>query len=117
MTWQPLLEGAWRDTARESVRAILDDLESRGREWSGDPSLAGGMAGLAVLHGYLAQAGRGPASHARAHRCLRHATAAAAEQPRTASLYSGLTGVGWAMAHLRPLWPVARQVSQGIDAD
>src|SRR6516162_7349572 len=100
MTWQPLLEGAASEAAREGVRAILADLESWGREPSGDPSLAGGTAGLAVLHGYLAQAGLGPESGAVARRCLRHATAAMAERPGSASLYSGLTGVGWAMAHL-----------------
>jgi len=100
MTWQPLLEGAASEAAREGVRAILADLESWGREPSGDPSLAGGTVGLAVLHGYLAQAGLGPESEAVARRCLRHATAAMAERPGSASLYSGLTGVGWAMAHL-----------------
>jgi hypothetical protein len=105
MAWQPLLEGALRDSARQSVRAILADLESRGREPSGDPSLAGGTAGLAVVHGYLAQTRQGTESEALARRCLQHATAAVAEQPGTASLYSGLTGVGWAMAHLRSLWP------------
>ena len=105
MHWQPLLEGALKDCAWESLQAIVADLERRGLDPSGDFSLAGGSAGLAVLHGYLAQAGRGPASNARAHRCLRHATAAAAEQLGTASLYSGLTGVGWAMAHLGPRWP------------
>jgi hypothetical protein len=105
MTWQPLLEGAASEAARESVRAILADLESWGREPSGDPSLAGGTAGLAVLHGYLAQAGVGPGSAAVAHRCLRHATAAMAERPGSASLYSGLTGVGWASSHLRARWP------------
>jgi hypothetical protein len=87
------------------VRAILADLQSCGREPSGDPSLAGGTAGLAVLHGYLAQAGLGPESEAVARRCLRHATAAMAERPGSASLYSGLTGVGWAISHLRPRWP------------
>src|SRR6516165_1782687 len=104
MPWQPLLEGAWRDSARESVRAILAGLESLGRAPSGDPSLAGGTAGLAVLLGYLAQTGLEPESAAVAHRCLQHATAAVVEQPGTASLYSGLTGVGWAKAHLRSLW-------------
>ena len=64
MTWQPVLEGAANKSAREGVRAILADLESWGREPSGDPSLAGGTAGLAVLHGYLAQAGLGPESEA-----------------------------------------------------
>src|SRR5262249_23723414 len=53
-----------------------------------------------VLHGYLAQAGLGPESEAVARRNLRHATAAVAKQSGTASLYSGLTGVGWAIAHL-----------------
>src|SRR5436305_10418356 len=76
MPWQPLLEGAARDSARESVRAILADLESWGREPSGDPSLAGGTAGLAVLLGYLAQTGQGPESAAVTRRCLQHATAA-----------------------------------------
>jgi hypothetical protein len=28
-----------------------------------------------------------------------------AERPGRASLYSGLTGVGWAISHLRPRWP------------
>jgi hypothetical protein len=104
MAWQPLLDGAASDAAQESLQAILADLESRGREPSGDPSLASGTAGRAVLHGYLAQAGQGPESDARARRCLQHATAAVAEQPGTASLYSGLTGVGWTLAHLCPQW-------------
>jgi hypothetical protein len=89
------------------VRAILADVESLGRDSWENPSLAGGTAGLAVLHGYLAQTRQGPESNALARRCLQHATAAVAEQPGTASLYSGLTGVGWAMAmaHLRSQWP------------
>jgi hypothetical protein len=100
MPWQPLLEGAWNVSARESVQAILADLEARGPEPSGDFSLAGGSAGLAVLYGYLAQNGHGHDSDALARRYLQHAAAAVAERPATASLYSGLTGVGWAMAHL-----------------
>src|SRR4029077_9880693 len=103
MPWQPLLEGALRDSARESLRAILADLESRGREPSGDPSLAGGTAGLAVLpgslaragvtaclpslHASLAQTGQGPGSEALARRYLQHAIAAVAGQPGIASLY------------------------------
>jgi hypothetical protein len=105
MPWRRLLGGTASRAARESTRAILADLESWGREPSGDPSLAGGTTGLAVLHGYLAQAGLGPESGAVARRCLRHAIAAMAERPRSASLYSGLAGVGWAIAHLRPRWP------------
>jgi hypothetical protein len=100
MPWQPLLEGALKDCAWESVQAIVADLERPGQEPSGDFSLAGGSAGLAVLHGYLAQSGHGHESDALAREYLQHAAAAVAELPATASLYSGLTGVGWAMAHL-----------------
>jgi hypothetical protein len=103
MPWQPLLEGALKGSARESVRAILADLESLGPDSWENPSLAGGTAGLAVLHGYLAQAGLELESEARARRCLQHATAAVTKRPGRASLSSGLTGVGWAMAHLRSL--------------
>ena len=85
MPWQPLLDGAWNVSAWESVRAILADLESQGREPSGDPSLAGGTTGLAILQGYLAQAGGGSASVAVARRCLEYATASMAEQPGTGS--------------------------------
>jgi hypothetical protein len=105
MPWQPLLDGAWNVSAWESVRAILADLERPGREPSGDFSLAGGSAGLAVLHGYLAQIGHGHESDALARRYLEHAAAAVAKRPGTASLYSGLTGVGWAVAHLQSRLP------------
>src|SRR5436305_11695550 len=62
MPWQPLLEGTLKDRAWESVQAILDDLAPLARDPAGDPSLAGGTSGLAILHGYLAQArgGREP---------------------------------------------------------
>jgi hypothetical protein len=105
MPWQPLLEGAERESAWESVQAIAADLSSLGRDSWGNPSLAGGVAGLAVLHGYRAQTGQGPESDDLVRRCLQHAIAVAAEQPGTASLSSGLMGVGWAVAHLRSRWP------------
>ena len=80
MGWQPLLEGAVTDRARESVEAILGDLGHLAPGQAGDTSLAGGSAGLAVLHGYLAQAGRGR-HHASAVRTLQRATAAVADTP------------------------------------
>jgi lantibiotic modifying enzyme len=99
MSWRPILQGACKDRAAETVQAILHDLPpEQGAE--DEPSLAAGSAGLAVLHGYLAQTGNGPEHAAAAHRCLQHALAAVAARPATASLYSGLTGVGWALAHL-----------------
>jgi lantibiotic modifying enzyme len=100
MSWQPLLQGACKDRVWATVQGILEDLAAP--EWASadEPSLAGGSAGLALLHGYLAQAqhGRGHADAA-AH-CLEQALAGVAANPTSASLYSGLTGVGWALAHL-----------------
>lgn len=101
MSWQPLLSGELKDAARESLEAIVDALAPLGREPTGEPSLAGGTTGLALLHGYLARTESGTDDADIARRCLHHATAAVAEQPTLASLYSGLTGVGWALGHLQ----------------
>jgi hypothetical protein len=98
MSWQPLLRGALGDRARARVQAIVDDLAAGEQSAAGDPSLAEGSAGLALLHGYLAQGSV-------AVRCLADATAAVADRPALASLYSGLAGVGWAVAHLRGRLP------------
>jgi hypothetical protein len=105
MSWQPLLQGALKDQAAESLRAILDDLPSPGPHPGVDPSLAGGTAGQALLHGYLAEPRRSQGHGAAAADCLRHATAALADIPADASLYGGLTGVGWAIAHLQGRLP------------
>jgi hypothetical protein len=100
MFWQPLLQGARKDRAWATVQGILEALAAPGRAPAEEPSLAGGSAGLAILHGYLAQAPHGQC-HAEAARCLEHALAASADHPTSASLYGGLVGVGWALAHLR----------------
>jgi hypothetical protein len=105
MPWQPLLEGDWKDRAEQAVRAILADLEAPRRGAASDPSLAGGAAGLAVLHGYLAQGRRESGHAASARHYLHNAIGAMADGPCLPSLYSGLTGVGWALAHLRDCLP------------
>jgi lantibiotic biosynthesis protein len=99
MSWRPLLEGALEDRAWESVQAIVNDLEI-GHSVV-EPSLAGGTTGLAVFHGYLAQTERGQDQAAIARRYLERATGALADNPTSASLYAGLTGAGWAIAHLQ----------------
>jgi lantibiotic modifying enzyme len=101
MGWQPVLEGGLKDRARETVAAVLEALSTRERDLDSSPSLAGGTGGLAILHGYLAQTGRGQDHVAVAVHCLQRATAAVADHPGAASLYGGLTGVGWAVAHLQ----------------
>jgi hypothetical protein len=105
MSWRPLLEDTLKDRALESVRAMVDDLSSPGRDPAETPSLAGGIAGQAVLHGYLAQTGGGPDAAALAGGYLERALAAVADTPTEASLYGGLTGVGWALAHLQGRLP------------
>src|SRR5262249_54171204 len=105
MSWQAVLEGRLKDRAQECVAAILDDLARLEPESMGDYSMAGGTAGLALLHGYLARTEQERDHAGIAVRCLNHATAAVAERAVEASLYSGLTGVGWTLAHLQGQLP------------
>jgi hypothetical protein len=99
--WQILLEGTLRERASERLEAILEDLSRLDGKSAGDASLASGLAGQAILHGYLAHAGYGQHHAGVAVRCLQDAMAAMSNKPMEASLFSGLTGVGWAQAHLR----------------
>jgi lantibiotic modifying enzyme len=105
MGWQPILKGVLKDQALETLAAVLEALSTRERDLDDAPSLAGGTAGLAILHGYLAQTESGQDHAAAAVCCLRRATAAVADDPGAASLYGGLTGVGWALAHLQGRLP------------
>src|SRR6266542_2461759 len=105
MGWQALLEGTLKDRAEQSVQAIVETITGSDPGAAGDPSLAGGTSGPAVLHGYLAQSQGGPDHAALAHHQLHHALTTVADSPTSASLYSGLTGVGWALAHLRGRLP------------
>src|SRR6266542_4690254 len=105
MGWQSILEGGLKDRALDSIAAVLEALSPLERDLDGAPSLAGGTAGLAILHGYLAQTESGQDHAAVAVRCLQRATAAVADHPGSASLYGGLTGVGWALAHLHGRLP------------
>jgi lantibiotic modifying enzyme len=105
MSWRPLLQGALKGLALQSVQAIVEDLANLSPAAAGDPSLANGTAGLALLHGYLAQTEGAPDHAATAAGLLRQATATVADKPASASLYSGLVGVGWALAHLRGRLP------------
>src|SRR5215208_2021358 len=84
--WRPLLDGAWRERALETVGAIAECL----RDWPvRDASLAGGTAGLAVFHTYLAQCGCGPGDGT-AERLVGCAITAAVASPLDPSLYGGL---------------------------
>ena len=107
--WRPLLEGDLADRARETVNDIAEALvawspgEAPGRRQS-DPGFAigGGMAGQALFHGYLAEAGVPDAErHAeRADQLLDQAIESLATVPMRPALYAGFTGVAWAAEHL-----------------
>jgi len=66
-----------------------------------DASLASGSAGLAILFAYLDQARSGYGDKETAQYFLEQAIDAVASVPMDSSLYGGVTGVAWAMAHLR----------------
>jgi hypothetical protein len=104
------LDGNLFDEARTCARDIVDDLAVFYRKPAGEPSLADGLAGRALLSGYLAQVDRpdhnGNDRHCRtAQDCVDRAIAATEKTASTAGLYSGLTGLGWAIAHLRHCLP------------
>jgi lantibiotic modifying enzyme len=117
-----LLDVAPREHALAVVKAIIDSLRadwppSEDRTEVADPSLAGGAAGLAVLFAYRAVAHSGTDDEAAADRWLDRAIDAVSDQPMEASLYGGLTGVGWAATHVGKLLPnlVREDVNEEID--
>ena len=59
MSWRPLLDGEPRDEARAGAWAIVDDLAAFWREPAGEPLLADGHAGWAILCAALAQSDHG----------------------------------------------------------
>ncbi len=108
-TWRPLLEGDLARQAWEAVDAIAAALEAEPplpEDSPGGPgreaSLAGGKAGQALFHAYLAESGRPGAERQAelAERFLDEAIETLASTPMPAGLYSGFAGVAWAAEHL-----------------
>lgn len=103
MTWRPLLDG---DLAARSLQAVEDvarALESftppaDDRRY---PSLSGGAAGQAVLHAYLALHKDDEQEAERAATLLDTAAQALATTLLPPGLYSGFSGVAWAVEHLQ----------------
>src|SRR5262249_52891585 len=84
MGWQPLLDGVSKNRALESVQAIVNDLARIGQN-SADPSLAGGTAGLALMHAYCGLAKGGHECTTAAKRCVADAAVSMAEKPASPS--------------------------------
>lgn len=114
--WRVVLESRSQVQALKTVHTIADAL----KDWplAGNSSLGNGAAGLAVLFAYLAEGLGEPEHEATARRYLGQAISLAQEQPMLPSLAHGLTGVGWAMAHLRDRlhWPDLEATGAEIDA-
>jgi hypothetical protein len=105
-----LLEGVWRQRALEAVRAIAHALHAgcpaaARQDAAVDPTLAGGAAGLALFFAHLAESRAAAKDEAAARHWLRQAISAMSDVEAPASLYSGLTGVGWVAAHLGERFP------------
>ncbi len=103
MTWRPLLDGELATRSLQAVEEIAHALElhpppTDGRRYA---SLAGGAAGEAVLHAYLAlHNGEEPPAE-RAAMLLEAASQALATTILPPGLYSGFSGVAWAVEHLQ----------------
>lgn len=115
--WRPLLEGALAEQASAVVLDLGRALLTLPETWTYKYSLALGGAGLALLHGYLAEAGLGEVHAQAANRLLDRAIEGVATTSMSASLFPGFTGVAWVTQHLQH-WhpePDADDANQAID--
>ena len=102
--WTPLLEGDLADRARATVDDIAAAIAADAGEDEDSrrsASLAGGRAGRALFHAYLAQATGAEAQADLAARRLEEAVDELASAPMGPGLYSGFTGIAWATEHLQ----------------
>ena len=129
-SWRPILDGRVAEQALEAVWAIAESLREPPPAWfppevAGsahrlaveNASLAGGKAGLAVFFAYLAQAWGITEYVEKVVAFLNQAVQAVADLEMPPSLFSGFTGVAWAVEHLqgRLLDPAAADDGEAID--
>ncbi len=93
----PLLSGALKDRALQLAGTLTKALRRTPAAGYRNASLASGSAGLAVCSSQLAltRSDRQAADAARTH--LEEAIDVLATEPLTSSLYSGFTGIAWAV--------------------
>jgi lantibiotic biosynthesis protein len=96
--WHPILSGSLAEDALTTIAEIVAALPAPGYE-ALDASLSGGVAGLAILCGYLAKSDYDDGENA--EQFLEQAVQTLTEEPLGPSFYVGFTGVAWAIAHLR----------------
>jgi lantibiotic biosynthesis protein len=93
----PLLSGALRDRALHLAGTLAGTLCPVPAAGHRDASLAAGSAGLAVCCGQLARTRSGPRATGAALTLLEEAVDVLTTGPLTCSLYSGFTGIAWAV--------------------
>ena len=93
----PLLSGALRDRALHLAGTLAGTLCPAPAAGHRDASLAAGSAGLAVCCGQLARTRSGPRASGAALSLLEEAVDVLTTEPLTCSLYSGFTGIAWAV--------------------
>src|SRR6267378_6120712 len=92
----PLLSGALKNRALHLAGTLAEALHPAPTA-DRNASLASGSAGLAVCSGQLARTRCDPQAADAALTRLEEAVVALAAQPLTSSLYSGFTGIAWAV--------------------
>ncbi|MCE9575933.1 MAG: hypothetical protein K8W52_22470 [Deltaproteobacteria bacterium] len=93
--WRPVLDGSLAARARATVAEIAAELDRRDLPTA---SLADGLAGIALFHGYRARAGEAADDDA-TFRTLERALAQIAELS-SPWLFTGYAGIGFAIQHL-----------------
>src|SRR5438874_2094900 len=93
----PLLSGALKNQALDLAGALAATLRRTPAAGRRDVSLASGSAGLAVCDGQLARTRCDPLAADAALTRLEEAVGVLATVPLTSSLYSGFTGIAWAV--------------------
>ena len=94
---RPLLSGELRDGALHLAGALTRTLPAAAARDHRNPSLASGSAGLAVCTGQLARTRSDQMVADVALTYLEVAVDVLATEPLTSSLYSGFTGIAWAV--------------------
>jgi len=96
-SWHPLLSGALKDRALHLAETLTKALGATPAAGHRSASLASGSAGLAVCSGQLARtrSDRQVADAARTR--IEEAIDMLATEPLTSSLYTGFTGIAWAV--------------------
>ncbi len=119
LRWEPILAGKAKERAEDSLDAIAATLATNWPPERLDASLAGGSAGVALLHAYLDRARPGLGYMDAALPYLEHALAAVRGTRMSSSFLEGFPGVAWLLAHLRHVdrdasLPATRPIDQAL---